>query len=140
MGENIKVLCVKGSGWDLGTIEPEGHPAVELAPLLKLKNLTSLTDEDMVAIQRKNLIDPKSPNPSVETLLHAFLPYKFIDHTHSIALLSLANQPDADKHLLKNFGKEMVIVPYVMPGFDLAKLAYEMHEKFKTNISSKQEN
>lgn len=139
-GENINVLCVKGSGWDLATIEPEGHPAVELAPLLKLKNLTSLTDEDMVAIQRKNLIDPKSPNPSVETLLHAFLPYKFIDHTHSIALLSLANQPDADKVCSKIFGKEMVIVPYVMPGYDLAKLAYEMHEKFKTNINSKQEN
>ncbi len=138
-GENINVLCVKGSGWDLATIEPEGHPAVELTPLLKLKNLTSLTDEDMVAIQRKNLIDPKSPNPSVETLLHAFLPYKFIDHTHSIALLSLANQPDADKVCLKIFGKEMVIVPYVMPGYDLAKLAYEMHEKFKSNISSKQE-
>ena len=137
-GENINVLCVKGSGWDLGTIEPQGHPAVELKPLLKLKNLTSLTDEDMVAIQRKNLIDPKSPNPSVETLLHAFLPYKYIDHTHSIALLSLANQPDADKVCSTIFGEEMVIVPYVMPGFDLAKLAYEMHEKFKVDISSKQ--
>ena len=60
-GKDIKVLCVKGSGWDLGTIEPEGHPAVELEPLLKLKKLSSLNDEDMVAIQRKNLINPKSP-------------------------------------------------------------------------------
>ena len=134
-GEQIKVLCVKGSGWDLGTIEPEGHPAVELAPLLKLKELSSLTDEDMVAIQRKNLLDPHSPNPSVETLLHAFLPYKFIDHTHSLALLSLANQPNAEELCLKIFGKEMVIVPYVMPGFDLAKLACEIHE----NAISKRE-
>ena len=93
----------------------------------------------MVAIQRKNLIDPKSPNPSVETLLHAFLPYKFIDHTHSVALLSLANQPNAEEVCLKIFDKEMVIVPYVMPGFDLAKLAYEMHEKFRLNLSSKNE-
>ncbi len=136
-GENIKVLCVKGSGWDLGTIEPEGHPAVELEPLLKLKELPSLTDEDMVSIQRKNLIDPKSPNPSVETLLHAFLPYKFVDHTHSVALLSLANQPNAEEICLKIFGDEMVVVPYVMPGFDLAKLAYEMHEKSKLNADSK---
>ena len=68
--------------WDLGTIEPEGHPAVELEPLLKLKDLSSLSDEDMVAIQRENLIDPKSPNPSVETLLHAFLPYKFVEIIH----------------------------------------------------------
>ena len=84
----------------------------------------------MVAIQRKNLIDPKSPNPSVETLLHAFLPYKFVDHTHSIALLSLANQPNAEENMFRKYlAKEMVIVPYVMPGFDLAKLAYEMHEK-----------
>jgi len=136
-GEKIEVLCVKGSGWDLGTIEPEGHPAVELAPLLKLKELSSLSDEEMVTIQRKNLIDPKSPNPSVETLLHAFLPYKFVDHTHSIALLSLANQPNAKEICLKIFGKEMVIVPYVMPGFDLAKLAYDMHQNYKLNLSSK---
>ena len=138
-GERIKVLCVKGSGWDLGTIEPEGHPAVELEPLLKLKDLSSLSDEDMVAIQRKNLIDPKSPNPSVETLLHAFLPYKFVDHTHSIALLSLANQPNAKEACLKIFGKEMVIVPYVMPGFDLAKLAFEMHKEFRSNFISKED-
>ncbi len=136
-GENIKVLCVKGSGWDLATIEPEGHPAVELEPLLKLKELPHLTDEDMVSIQRKNLLNPKSPNPSVETLLHAFLPYKFIDHTHSVALLSLANQPDAEQICLKIFGEEMVVVPYIMPGFDLAKLAYKMHQKSKLNADSK---
>ena len=136
-GETLKVLCVKGSGWDLGTIEPEGHPAVELEPLLKLKELPFLSDEDMVSIQRKNLIKPKSPNPSVETLLHAFLPYKFVDHTHSIALLSLANQPNAEEICAKIFGEDMVIVPYIMPGFELAKLAYEMHEKFKLIAKSK---
>ena len=136
-GEKIEVLCVKGSGWDLGTIEPEGHPAVELAPLLKLKELSSLMMKRWWQFKEKNLIDPKSPNPSVETLLHAFLPYKFVDHTHSIALLSLANQPNAKEICLKIFGREMVIVPYVMPGFDLAKLAYEMHDNFRLNLSSK---
>ena len=87
-GENISTLCVKGSGWDLGKIEPAGHPAVKLKALQSLINLDSLSDEDMVSIQRQNLINPNSPNPSVETLLHAFLPHKFIDHTHSIAILA----------------------------------------------------
>ena len=101
-GEQIKVLCVKGRD-GFRNYWPEGHPAVELAPLLKLKELSSLTDEDMVAIQKEKSFRPAhSPNPSVETLLHAFLPYKFIDHTHSLALLSLANQPNAEE-LLENF-------------------------------------
>ena len=94
-GNKEDVLHVKGSGWDLGTIEPEGHPAVKLKPLLQLRDLKKLTDEDMVAIQRQNLINPNSPNPSVETLLHAFIPEKFIDHTHSISILAIANQPNA---------------------------------------------
>src|SRR5216684_60981 len=85
---------VKGSGWDMGTIEPAGLPAVRLAPLRRLRARQSLSDEDMVNFQRTNLIDAGAPNPSVETLLHAFLPHKFIDHTHSTALLALADQPD----------------------------------------------
>src|SRR5450432_514134 len=70
-GEEMAVLCVKGSGWDLATIEPSGHPAVRLAPLLRLRNLERLSDEDMVNAQRQNLLDASAPNPSVETLLHA---------------------------------------------------------------------
>ena len=88
LGNEISVLHVKGSGWDLATIEPEGHPAVKLDPLLKLKELTVLSDEDMVALQRQ-IYNPDSPNPSVETLLHAFIPHKYIDHTHSLAYLQL---------------------------------------------------
>ena len=122
-GNDLSVICVKGSGWDLGTIEPEGHPSVKIEPLLELKNLESLSDEEMVSAQRQNLLNPNSPNPSVETLLHAFLPYKFVDHTHSIALLSLANQPNAYETCKKIFGDRLVIVPYVMPGFDLALAA-----------------
>ena len=93
-GQPVQVLCGKGSGWDMGTIEAPGLPSVRLAPLRELKGLPALSDEDMVNVQRCNLLDSKSPNPSVETLLHAFLPHKFIDHTHSNAVLSLTDQPD----------------------------------------------
>src|SRR5216684_3498094 len=95
LGDQVEVLCVKGSGWDMAQIEPPGLPAVRLAPLRKLRARDALSDEDMVRIQRANLIDPGAPNPSVETLLHAFLPHKFVDHTHATAVLSLADQPDA---------------------------------------------
>jgi rhamnose utilization protein RhaD (predicted bifunctional aldolase and dehydrogenase)/NAD(P)-dependent dehydrogenase (short-subunit alcohol dehydrogenase family) len=123
LGEPIRVLCVKGSGWDLGTIEPPGHPAVRLEPLQALRVLDSLSDEAMVAAQRQNLIDPAAPNPSVEALLHAFLPHTFVDHTHSIALLALADQPDAAEVCREVYGDRVALVPYVMPGFALAKAA-----------------
>ncbi len=139
VGNNINVLHVKGSGWDLGTIEPEGHPAVKLEPLLELRNLESLTDEDMVSSQRQNLLNPNSPNPSVETLLHAFIPKKFIDHTHSLAILALANQPDAINLCKKIFGTKVAIVPYVMPGFELAKVAAKEYEKAQNNCKLKGE-
>ena len=90
-GRDTEVLCIKGSGWDLGTIEESGLPAVRLAPLTELFALTKLSDEDMINVQRSSLMDQASPNPSVETLLHAFLPHKFIDHTHATPFLSLAN-------------------------------------------------
>ena len=96
VGDSWDVLCVKGSGWDMAVIEPQGLPAVKLGALLKARNLDRLSDEDMVALQRANLIDPSSPNPSVETLLHAFLPHKFVDHTHSTAILAIVDQPDSE--------------------------------------------
>ncbi len=128
LGEKIDVLCVKGSGWDLGTIEVEGLPAVKLEPLLKLRQLSKLSDEDMVNVQRANLLDASSPNPSVETLLHAFLPYKFIDHTHSTPFLALANLPNPKAAMREIFGLAFAMVPYVMPGFELAKMAAKVHD------------
>jgi len=127
-GNKQKVLCVKGSGWDLSTIEAQGLPAVRLEPLLDLRKLDKLSDEDMVNAQRANLIDQNSPNPSVETLLHAFLPYNFVDHTHATPFLSLANLPDSRAIVRELFGNSMAIVPYVMPGFALAKLASQVAE------------
>ncbi|CAN5691233.1 bifunctional aldolase/short-chain dehydrogenase [soil metagenome] len=125
-GQPLDVLCVKGSGWDMCTIEAPGLPAVRLAPLQELVGLQALSDEDMVNVQRCNLLDSKSPNPSVETLLHAFLPHKFIDHTHSNAVLALTDQPDGEALARDVFGKRAALVPYVMPGFALAKKTNEI--------------
>jgi len=128
-GRNYKVLCVKGSGWDMADIEPAGLPAVKLDPLLALKNKKYLSDEDMVAYQKRNLIDIKSPNPSVETFLHAFLPFKFVDHTHADSVLNITNRPGGLNFCKKVFGDRVSIVPYVMPGFMLSKKIYEIYSK-----------
>ncbi|MDE2167042.1 MAG: bifunctional aldolase/short-chain dehydrogenase [Alphaproteobacteria bacterium] len=128
LGEEVDALCVKGSGWDMANIEPAGLPAVRLAPLLKLRALDRLADEDMVRVQRANLLDPGAPNPSVETLLHAFLPARFVDHTHANAVLSLVDQPDGEKICRDVYDGRFGIVPYVMPGFDLAKKAARVFE------------
>ena len=129
LGETHEVLCVKGSGWDMGTIEPAGLPAVKLAPLRKLRALEELTDEEMVNFQRVNLLDAGAPNPSVETLLHAFLPHKFVDHTHAAAVLSLVDQPNGEELVAEVYDGTMGFVPYVIPGFALAKLAAQVFER-----------
>ncbi len=105
----------------MGDIEPAGLPAVKLEPLRRLLSLDRLSDEDMVNYQRINLLDSSAPNPSVETLLHAFLPHKFVDHTHSTAVLALTDQPDGEKIARETFGESMAYVPYTIPGFALAK-------------------
>jgi len=126
LGDECEVLCVKGSGWDLATIEAAGLPAVRLQPLRRLEQRTTLSDEDMVAFQRLNLLDINAPNPSVETLLHAFLPHRYIDHTHASAILSLSNQNDGERLCREVFGDRVAYVPYIMPGFLLAKQAAEI--------------
>jgi rhamnose utilization protein RhaD (predicted bifunctional aldolase and dehydrogenase)/NAD(P)-dependent dehydrogenase (short-subunit alcohol dehydrogenase family) len=129
LGAEVDVLCVKGSGWDMGTIEPPGLPAVRLAPLKALRSRTTLSDEDMVKLQRICLIDPASPNPSVETLLHAFLPHKFVDHTHSTAVLGIVDQPNSSELCDEIYNGRMGFVPYIMPGFELAKEAADVFEQ-----------
>ncbi len=127
LGEEVEVLCVKGSGSDMAKVEPTGLPAVRLAPLRKLIARDALSDEDMVRVQRANLLDPMAPNPSVETLLHAFLPHAFVDHTHATAVLSLVDQPNGADLCAEVYDGHMGIVPFVMPGFALAKLAAAVH-------------
>ena len=128
-GDEVEVLCVKGSGWDMGRIEPPGLPAVRLEPLRRLRQRDALSDEDMVAAHRANLLDPSAPTPSVETLLHAFLPHRYIDHTHANAVLALTDQPDGAALCREVFGEKVVLVPYIMPGFALARKASELFEE-----------
>ncbi|MFQ5959087.1 MAG: class II aldolase/adducin family protein, partial [Alphaproteobacteria bacterium] len=124
-GDEVAVLCVKGSGWDMAAIEPAGLPAVRLEPLRRLQALDSLSDEDMVNAQRQNLLDSAAPNPSVETLLHAFVPHTYVDHTHATAVLSLTDQADGRDRCAEVYGETMAVVPYIMPGFALARAAAE---------------
>lgn len=128
LGQEWDVLCVKGSGWDMAVIEPAGLPAVKMDALLAARKLDSLSDEDMVALQRANLIDPYAPNPSIETLLHAFLPHKYVDHTHSTAILALVDQKESEALCREVFGKRLGFVPYIKPGFDLAKVAADIYD------------
>jgi rhamnose utilization protein RhaD (predicted bifunctional aldolase and dehydrogenase) len=130
-GEEVEVLRVKSSGSDMATIGPDGLPAVRLLPMRKLRALNAIEDEDLVSIERANLIDPAAPNPSVEMMLHAFLPHKFIDHTHATAVLSVIDQPDGEKKSAEVFGGRLAFVPYLMPGFGLAKKAIDVFEAAK---------
>jgi rhamnose utilization protein RhaD (predicted bifunctional aldolase and dehydrogenase)/NAD(P)-dependent dehydrogenase (short-subunit alcohol dehydrogenase family) len=134
LGETIDVLHIKGSGWDLATIEPAGHPAVRLEPLRRLRHLDAMTDEAMVNELRTNLLDATAPNPSVETLLHALLPARFIDHTHADAILALCDQPDGKRIFTSLFGRALVWVPYVMPGFALAKRCADAFEHVASEV------
>jgi rhamnose utilization protein RhaD (predicted bifunctional aldolase and dehydrogenase)/NAD(P)-dependent dehydrogenase (short-subunit alcohol dehydrogenase family) len=131
LGDEIEVLRVKASGADMAAIELQGLPAVRLGPLRRLRTVDTIADEELVAIERANLIDPAAPNPSVEIMLHAFLPQKFIDHTHATAVLSVIDQPNGEERCAEVFGGRLGYVPYLMPGFGLAKKAIEVFERAK---------
>jgi rhamnulose-1-phosphate aldolase/alcohol dehydrogenase len=126
-GNETAVLRIKGSGWDLASIEPVGLPAVRLEPLLRLEHLEQLSDETMVNYLRSCLVDSSAPTPSVETLLHAFLPHKYIDHSHSLDVLALADQENGESIARQVFGNRAGYVPYIMPGFSLAKAAASVY-------------
>ena len=126
-GAEVEVLCVKGSGGDLATIEPPGLPAVRLGPLLALRALATLSDEAMVNVQRGALLDAQAPNPSVETLLHAWIAPRFVDHTHANAVLALTDQANGAALCRQLYGERLIIAPYCMPGFALARLAADLY-------------
>jgi rhamnose utilization protein RhaD (predicted bifunctional aldolase and dehydrogenase)/NAD(P)-dependent dehydrogenase (short-subunit alcohol dehydrogenase family) len=125
-GNACDVLCVKGSGWDMGHIESPGLPAMRLEAVQPLLALDTLSHEDMVNALRLSLLDSKAPNPSVEALLHAFLPDKFIDHTHAWPVLALTDQPNGAELSAEVYGERAALMPYIMPGFALAQKAYEV--------------
>ncbi len=120
-GDKVKVIHVKGSGWDLGTIEAGGFAPVRMEALLKMAKLKTLSDAEMVKQQRAAMLDPSAPNPSIEAILHAAIPQKFVDHTHANAVVALTNHKNGLAAVEEVYGKSVVVVPYVMPGFDLAK-------------------
>src|SRR2546428_1699475 len=120
-GEQETILHVKGSGWDRETIEPQGFSPVLLAHVLRLAELPSLSDPEMVNQLVTHMLDASAPAPSIETILHGLMPQKFVDHTHADAVLSVSNTKDGDKRIREVYGRRCVVIPYLMPGFDLAQ-------------------
>jgi rhamnose utilization protein RhaD (predicted bifunctional aldolase and dehydrogenase)/NAD(P)-dependent dehydrogenase (short-subunit alcohol dehydrogenase family) len=120
-GERETILYVKGSGWDLETIEPQGFSPVLLAHVLRLAELPSLSDPEMVNQLVTHMLDASAPAPSIETILHGLMPQKFVDHTHADAVLSVSNTKDGEKRVREVYGKRCVVIPYLIPGFDLAR-------------------
>ena len=126
LGEEETILYVKGSGWDLETIEEAGFSPVRLLHLLELAKLPSLSDTEMVNELRTHMTAANAPTPSVEAILHATLPYKYVDHTHADALVTVTNTDKGLERIREIYGRQVVIIPYIMPGFDLARLCAEI--------------
>ena len=125
MVDGEEILFVKGSGWDLVSIKAEGFSPVKMKTLLEMSHLKELSDSDMVRGQKDAMIDKTAPNPSVEAILHALIPYKFVDHTHADAVVTISNSVNGTENIKKVF-PNFLIVPYVMPGFILANTIFEM--------------
>jgi len=126
------VLYVKGSGWDLVSIKAEGFTPVKMTTLLEMAKLENLSDTEMVNGQKEATLDKSAPNPSVEAILHALIPYKFVDHTHADAIVTISNSVNGKKYIKKLF-PNFLIVDYVMPGFELAHKIYEMTRELDWN-------
>lgn len=120
-GEDEEILYVKGSGWDLATIEEPGYTPVRMKHLLRLAELDSLSDSEMVNQLKTHQTRASAPTPSVEAILHALLPYKYVDHTHADAIITLTNTPQGEQRIRELYKHRVVVIPYVMPGFDLAR-------------------
>ena len=133
VGEEEEILYVKGSGWDLETIAEAGFAPVRMAHLLKLAKLQVLSDSQMVNELKTQMTKASAPAPSVETILHASLPYKFVDHTHADAVISVTNTANGWERIQEIYGDDVVIVPYVMPGFDLARVCAEKFSAEKSD-------
>ncbi len=132
-GEREEILYVKGSGWDLETIEAPGFSPVRLHHLIKLANLEQLSDIDMVNELRTHMTRASAPTPSVEAILHATIPHKFVDHTHANDVVSITNTQDGEARIREIYGDDVVVIPYVMPGFDLARLCAERFREEATD-------
>ncbi|GAA3874556.1 bifunctional aldolase/short-chain dehydrogenase [Leifsonia kafniensis] len=131
-GSPLDVIYVKGSGWDMATIEPQGFAPLRLNRLRELLTVDTITDAVLVNELRCALVDASAPDPSIESLLHALLPYRAVLHSHADVIVSLTNQPDPAAAVTELFGDSVVLIPYVMPGFDLARLCNELWPQLAT--------
>jgi rhamnose utilization protein RhaD (predicted bifunctional aldolase and dehydrogenase) len=122
--EDEDILYVKGSGWDLVSIRQEGFAPVQLEALWEMAKLPALSDANMVALQKAAMTDKSAPNPSVEAILHAIIPFKFVDHTHADAVVTISNSVNGIENIKALF-PDFLIIPYVMPGFVLAQAIYK---------------
>lgn len=129
IGDEKDVLFIKGSGKDLSTIGPEGFVGLNLDQLLMLRHIESIPDSEMDNQLKIHRISSQSPDPSVETLLHAFLPHKYVDHTHADSILILTNQKHSEDIIKEALGLKIAVVPYTMSGLPLAKSVIEQYEK-----------
>jgi rhamnose utilization protein RhaD (predicted bifunctional aldolase and dehydrogenase)/NAD(P)-dependent dehydrogenase (short-subunit alcohol dehydrogenase family) len=133
VGEQEEILYVKGSGWDLISIEKAGFSPVRMSHMVKLGELESLSDPQMVNELKTQLTNSLAPAPSVETILHAILPFKYVDHTHADAVVTISNTSDGEDRIREIYGSRVVVVPYVMPGFDLSKDVGRLFSEQATN-------
>ncbi len=132
LGERLRAIYVKASGYDMACIEPHGYTGLDLDHLRKLRALSELSDQDMVNEFRTHFLDSRSAVPSIETLVHVFIPAKFINHTHPDAILALTNQLDGERLLKEALGENIGVLEYSPPGFKLAKAAATLYEENPT--------
>ncbi len=128
-GKKTSILWIKGSGSDMRTIAPKNFTPLRLDELLPLKKRKEMSDDAMVDYQMKSVLNPKAPKPSIETLLHAFLPAKHIYHTHADAICTLTDTKNSRKLIKEIFGESVAVVDYIRPGFTLSKWVSEIYEK-----------
>ena len=126
LGRRRRSLLVKGSGSDLATVVARDFPALWLDDLLAVQDREAMTDEEMVAYLMRCLADPTAGRPSIETLLHAFLPATHVDHTHADTICALTKTPDGPRHVAAALGDDVAYVPYVRPGFALSRLVGDL--------------
>jgi rhamnose utilization protein RhaD (predicted bifunctional aldolase and dehydrogenase)/NAD(P)-dependent dehydrogenase (short-subunit alcohol dehydrogenase family) len=132
-GEEVETLYVKGSGSDLISIELKDFVPVRLKDMLKLARLEKLSDLDMARELKLATLDPGFPAPSVEAIMHALIPHRFVDHTHADAIVAITNTANGEARIREIFGDDVIVLPYVMPGFDLAKLCADVFPKHVTS-------
>ncbi|HQQ63418.1 MAG TPA: bifunctional aldolase/short-chain dehydrogenase [Pseudomonadales bacterium] len=123
-GDEEDILYIKGSGWDLATIGKAGFAPTHLPVLQRLATLPALSDTDMMRELKAACTHTAAPTPSVEAILHAIMPARFVDHTHADAVVAISNTADGEKILRRICGDDVLILPYVMPGFILAQQIY----------------